>query len=616
MSRSRGSFDPLHSDLPVVGQGALSAVRPSRNSRWRALVLLLVHGLIAAHIAHYFAAGRTVSPVEPSEAMYTLELGQLNAGFLFLVAALLLTAVFGRFFCGWGCHLVALQDACAWLMKRIGIRPRPFRSRLLLWGPAALAFYMFAWPTLRRWFEGGSLPPLSDHLLTDAFWKTFPGPLFAVLTFLVCGFAAVYFLGAKGFCTYGCPYGALFAAADKVAPGRILVSDACTQCGHCTATCTSNVLVHDEVRRFGRVVDPGCMKCLDCVSVCPENALRFGFGRPSLFGPKPAKPGPRVYNLSLSEELFVAAVALAATLAFRGLYDGPPLLMAVGLGGITGFVALQLARLSAPGSVRLQNLRLRSGDRMRPAGWFFALSGLAWILFTAHSGYVQAERRLGVRALDRGEMAAARSHLGRADRAGLVPVPQIDYGLALIHRERGEWAAAEERLRRAVARAPEQAPLHDALIRTLAAQGAEGTLAAWGERRRRFGGDAALAFSAGTAMAGRERWGAAVELLEEACRLAPQHGAAWFNLGGALRRQGNPDAALRALERALERSPDDLETLLELGFAAESAGRIERAIEAFEGVVRLDPDHAEARARLAGWTSGGRGEGAQGGAPR
>ena len=185
--------------------------------------------------------------------------------------------------------------------------------------------------------------------MTDAFWKTFPGPLFAVLTFLVCGFAAVYFLGAKGFCTYGCPYGALFAAADRLAPGRILVSDACSQCGHCTATCTSNVLVHDEVRRFGRVVDPGCMKCLDCVSVCPENALRFGFGRPSLFGPKAAKPGPRVYNLSLSEELFVAAVALAATLAFRGLYDGPPLLMAVGLGGITGFIALQLSRLDRAG---------------------------------------------------------------------------------------------------------------------------------------------------------------------------------------------------------------------------------------------------------------------------
>ena len=34
-----------------------------------------------------------------------------------------------------------------------------------------------------------------------------------------------------------------------------------------------------------------------------------------------------------------------ATLVFRGLYDGPPLLLAVGLGGITGFLSLKLWRL-------------------------------------------------------------------------------------------------------------------------------------------------------------------------------------------------------------------------------------------------------------------------------
>ena len=48
------------------------------------------------------------------------------------------------------------------------------------------------------------------------FWATFPGWIVGALTFLVCGFVAVYFLGAKGFCTYACPYGAVFSCADKV----------------------------------------------------------------------------------------------------------------------------------------------------------------------------------------------------------------------------------------------------------------------------------------------------------------------------------------------------------------------------------------------------------------
>jgi hypothetical protein len=91
--------DPV---LPVAGTGRLSAVRKSKNARWRAFVLILLHVVIAAHATHFLLAGRTLSPVEPSEAMYTFELGQVNAGFIFLVAALVATLVFGRFVCGWG----------------------------------------------------------------------------------------------------------------------------------------------------------------------------------------------------------------------------------------------------------------------------------------------------------------------------------------------------------------------------------------------------------------------------------------------------------------------------------------------------------------------------------
>lgn len=150
-------------------------------------------------------------------------------------------------------------------MRKVGVRPRPFRSRLLVWLPAVLAFYLFAWPTVRR-----SAPPpgFTDHLMTAHFWGTFPGPAMATLTFAVCGFLAVYLLGSKGFCTYGCPYGALFGAVDRASPARILVDpNACDGCGHCTASCTSNVRVHEEIGRYGMVVDSGCMKCLDCVAL-------------------------------------------------------------------------------------------------------------------------------------------------------------------------------------------------------------------------------------------------------------------------------------------------------------------------------------------------------------
>ena len=91
--RCAEAVDPGDPALPVAGSGSLSGVRKSTRGRWRAAVLIGVHLLIALHIAHFLSQGRTLSPVEPSESMYTLELGQLNAGFIFFLVALLSTAV-------------------------------------------------------------------------------------------------------------------------------------------------------------------------------------------------------------------------------------------------------------------------------------------------------------------------------------------------------------------------------------------------------------------------------------------------------------------------------------------------------------------------------------------
>lgn len=471
--------------LPVIGQGKLAGVRKSKTGRWRAGVLIGVQALIAIHITHYALTHRTLSPVEPSESMYTLELGYVNAGFIFFAVALAGTAIFGRFFCGWGCHIVALQDSCAWIMKRLGIRPRPFRSRLLSFAPLAAAFYMFAWPTLLRVASGGAgraFPGFSNHLVTTSFWATFPGPVVAVLTFATCGFAAVYVLGAKGFCTYGCPYGALFGGLDYASPGRIVVNDDCEQCGHCTVTCTSNVRVHEEVRSYGMVVDPGCMKCMDCVSVCPKGALSFAFARPSLLKRAPTAPRAKRYDLRISEELLVAVVAVGATLSFRDLYNGPPLLMSIGLGGITAFLTLKLRQLFARPDLRVQNLVLKTAGVMKRGGWAFAVVTTLWLAFTAHSAFAQWHRAWGRHELDRTEVSRAEGlsgafrarklsarheraaaeayrHFSLADRWGLKDVVEVKLGLAWCDVLRGDLDRAAREARAALALAPDNPEL-------------------------------------------------------------------------------------------------------------------------------------------------------------
>src|SRR5262245_38930084 len=112
-----------------------SGIRKSKTSRWRAAALILLNLFMIAHIIQWRVVGRTVSPIEPSETMYTLQKGFVNAGFIFFTLAILATLIFGRYVCGWGCHILALQDFCGWLLKKLGLNPKPFRSRLLVYVP-------------------------------------------------------------------------------------------------------------------------------------------------------------------------------------------------------------------------------------------------------------------------------------------------------------------------------------------------------------------------------------------------------------------------------------------------------------------------------------------------
>jgi ferredoxin len=322
--------------------------------------------------------------------------------------------------------------------------------------------------------------------MTDDLWATFPGPWIALLTLLVDGFLIVWLLGAKGFCTYGCPYGAVFGIAERASPGRIRVTDDCEGCGHCTATCTSNVRVHEEVARFGQVVDPGCMKCTDCVSVCPKDALYFGFksrhtrerNRRPLLG----SGRGRVYDFTWPEELALAAAFFTSLLALRGLYDQVPFLLAIGLAVMAALAALTLWRALRSREFELQDHTLRRAGAWTRAGRLVAAVLALLLVFVVHSGVVQASDGAGTRQLlragllprgDQGRddlLTSSLAHLERADAWGLVPVAELEFKIASIQRERGQLDEAERRMRRSIALDPAPLMPHLALADILIVQ--------------------------------------------------------------------------------------------------------------------------------------------------
>src|SRR6476620_2472749 len=379
-------------------------IRKSKSSRWRAAALILLNLLIVPHVIQWWIMGRTVSPIEPSETMHTLQRGACNAGFIFFSLAILATLIFGRFVCGWGCHILALQDFCGWMLKKIGLTPKPFRSRLLIYVPLIAALYMFVWPTAYRFFSKPASEPLfpkfTNHLVTSNFWETFPSVAVAIPFLLICGFMTVYFLGSKGFCTYACPYGGFFGVADKFSPGKIRVTDACNQCGHCTAVCTSNVIVHAEVRQHGMVVDPGCMKCMDCVSVCPNDALYFGFGKPSILAGKVSSSeagasSKKNYSLTWPEEIAAAAVFAASFLAVWDAYQLVPMLMALGVASISAFLVMRSWALIRAKDLSFYRFNLKNSGRIKASGWAFLGFSLIWLGLNAHSGWIHYHESAG-----------------------------------------------------------------------------------------------------------------------------------------------------------------------------------------------------------------------------
>jgi tetratricopeptide (TPR) repeat protein/NAD-dependent dihydropyrimidine dehydrogenase PreA subunit len=549
--------------LPVLKNAPAqeSGVARSTNSRWRAAALITLNALMIAHIVQWWLTGRTVSPIEPSETMFTLQRGEVNAGFIFFTLALTATLIFGRFVCGWGCHVIALQDFCAWLLKKFGLTPRPFRSRLLAFVPLLAALYMFVWPTVSRYFYAPPheplIPPFTNHLVTTEFWATFPPLAVAVPFLFVCGFLTVYFLGAKGFCTYGCPYGGFFGVADKLAPGRIRVTDACNQCGHCTAACTSNVVVHAEVKQFGMVVNPGCMKCLDCVSVCPNEALYFGWGKPSLVASLPGKN----YSLTWPEEIAAAAVFFASLWAVWDVYQLVPMLMALGWASVTAFLAFRAWRLLRAKSLSFYRFTLKAAGRMRNAGRVFLVVALLWLGFTAHSGFVRYHERAG---------ALAFQNLQIPDELALA---QKDPAPWLSAPERQNIAAGKEHLR--AARALGLFTNSEALPKL-----------AWFEY---LSGHAEQAV----------RW------LDAAA--AHQKGQAkalsFYYRGAILNRLGRHAQALASLEQALAERPDLILAREEQGESLWRLGRRTEAAAVWREAVKQNPNLVLANNMLAGAAS-------------
>jgi MauM/NapG family ferredoxin protein len=291
-------------------------VRVAWQATFLGLWLWLLWRLAAGDPRAYpWAAPYQLDPLSAAGAMLSARsvtgaLAWAGAGLL------LLTLVFGRFFCGWVCPLGTLQQFASFALS-----PRSRRESIEAnrWRPAyAFKYYLLA-GLLAAAFAGslqtGLLDPLSilSRGLAAGLWPALPRGRAVPGGWLALGLLAAVLVASRFiprlFCRAVCPLGALLGVFSRFAVFRIARREgACSDCTRCRFACQGA----DEPLGAHRPSE--CMVCLSCVPECPDGALSYAAFRPAL----PAPEAPDLRRRHLLGGLLAGAVAAPVLRAAGG----------------------------------------------------------------------------------------------------------------------------------------------------------------------------------------------------------------------------------------------------------------------------------------------------------
>lgn len=190
---------------------------------------------------------------------------------IFAMIPILLTIIFGRYYCGWLCPMALISEGVSWIRREMLKAGIPLMNINL---SKKVKYYVLGIGLLMGFIFGvhfffGIYPPklISYEIYSVITYSTVSNGFFTVLIILL--FEILFF--QRLWCRSLCPGGALFSVISKVRLVGVRNDiKTCNSCGVCDKNCP-----HDA-RPSGDFPSNECDQCGVCIDICPERCLKFG----------------------------------------------------------------------------------------------------------------------------------------------------------------------------------------------------------------------------------------------------------------------------------------------------------------------------------------------------
>ncbi len=266
--------------------------------------------------------------------------------FLLSLIPLVLTLIFGRFFCGWVCPLGAINQFFSRIFKKASREKRLVHKKwlkvkyvilILIVALAIMGTHIGGWldpfslltrstatvisPTVNYTVEHAlkkgagdegiaakSLKPLYSfsrkNILTKR-QRVFGQSIFIGLIFF--SIVGLNLYKRRFYCNYICPLGALYGLIGKFSLFNLKVKEKCKACNVCADNCTYNG------SPFQDYLKSECMVCFNCPNDCPHEAIVVKFALPQKEHRTVIDLGRRKAVGALASGLFIGALPKIAS---------------------------------------------------------------------------------------------------------------------------------------------------------------------------------------------------------------------------------------------------------------------------------------------------------------